>query len=191
MRQLIEQRFEQQIENLTNLLHSSYINQVEKVASDVVDTLKRGNKIIIAGNGGSAADAQHFAAELVGRFIKERRALPAIALTTDSSILTSIGNDYSYNMVFARQIEALGQEGDMFIGISTSGNSENIVEAVKSASSKKISTVGLLGKDGGILKNICDSSLIVPCQTTARIQETHELTYHILCEIIDLESEKM
>lgn len=185
MKELIEKRFRQQIDNLTSLLNSQYIDELNEAADCVVKALKNGNKILIAGNGGSAADAQHFAAELVGRFLKERRGLPAIALTTDTSILTCVGNDYAFNQIFSRQVDALAKEGDVFIGISTSGNSDNVIEAVKLAEEKKVTTIGFLGKDGGKLKDICDKSLIVPCDTTARVQEAHELSYHIICEIVD------
>ena len=167
------------------MLNSSYIDELDEAAKCLVQALENGNKILIAGNGGSAADAQHFAAELVGRFLKERQGLPAIALTTDTSILTSVGNDYAFSKVFSRQIEALAKEGDIFIGISTSGNSGNIIEAVEQAKKMNVKTIGFLGKDGGKLKDLCDQSLIVPCTTTARVQEAQELTYHIICEIID------
>lgn len=185
MKNLIEKRFRQQIENLTNLLNSNYIDELNEAAQCVADAINNGKKILIAGNGGSAADAQHFAAELVGRFLKERRGLPAIALTTDSSILTCVGNDYAFNQIFSRQIEALANEGDVFIGISTSGNSDNVIEAVKLAKERNVTTIGFLGKDGGKLKDICEKALVVPCDTTARVQEAHELSYHIICEIVD------
>ncbi len=185
MKELIKERFRQSIDNLTSLSESSYIDDLNDVADTVVNAINAGNKIMIAGNGGSAADAQHFAAELVGRFLKERRGLPAIAFTTDSSILTCVGNDYDFDKVFSRQVEALGNQGDVFIGISTSGNSENVVNAVLAAKEKNIITIGFLGKDGGKLKCMCDKKLIVPCNTTARVQEAHELSYHIICEIVD------
>lgn len=172
-------------ELVEKVMKSDYLIGVERVGNLIVDTLERGNKILICGNGGSAADAQHFAAELVGRFVTERRGLPAIALTTDTSIITSIGNDYSYDVIFSRQVEALGNEGDMLIGISTSGNSKNVLEAVTLAKTKGMKTVGMLGKDGGELVKQCDEALVVTCNTTARVQEVQELTYHIICEIID------
>ena len=155
------------------------------MAEVLIEVLKNGNKILIAGNGGSAADAQHFAAELVGRFLKEREGIPAIALTTDTSILTSIGNDYGYNRVFSRQVEALGKPGDVFFGISTSGNSENVVQAVERAKEMGIITVGLLGRDGGTLKAICDYEMTVPLDETPRVQEFHIMTIHMICEIIE------
>jgi D-sedoheptulose 7-phosphate isomerase len=137
-----------------------------------------GGKIMICGNGGSASDAQHFAAEIVGRFEKERRAYAAMALSTDTSILTAVGNDYGYEEVFARQVAGLGRPGDILIGISTSGSSENVVRAVKHAESLDIKTVGLLGKDGGALKNLVDQPIVVANATTARIQEAHIFILH-------------
>lgn len=151
-----------------------------------LNTLQNGNKIMIAGNGGSAADAQHIAAELVGRFTTERRALAAIALTTDTSILTSIGNDYGFNSIFARQIQGLGKSGDVFIAISTSGNSANIMEAVKEAKIQGVKTIGWLGKSGGALKILVDLPIVIDSNDTARIQEMHILIGHILCEYIDV-----
>jgi len=144
-----------------------------------------GGKILIAGNGGSAADAQHFAAEIVGRYKKERKGYPAIALTTDSSILTAWSNDYSFDSLFSRQIEALGNIGDVFFGISTSGNSKNIIEGVKKARKLGIKTICLLGKDGGTVKGLADISLVIPSDDTARIQETHIMCIHIMCEEIE------
>ena len=148
--------------------------------------LQNGNKILIAGNGGSAADAQHITAELVGRFTTERRALAAIALTTDTSILTSVGNDYGFNFIYARQIQALARPNDVFIAISTSGNSQNIIEAVREARKCGAIVVGFLGKMGGELKDLVDLAIIVDSDNTARIQEMHILIGHILCEYIDL-----
>jgi len=151
----------------------------------ITECLERGNKILICGNGGSAADSQHFAAELVGRFKLERKGLPAIALTTDTSILTAIGNDYGFDQIFERQVEALGKEGDILVGISTSGNSENVIRAVKKAKEIGIYTIGLLGKSGGKLKDLVDLSLVVPSNNTPRIQECHVLIYHIVCEEVE------
>ncbi len=148
--------------------------------------LKNGNKVLICGNGGSAADSQHFAAEIVGRFEEERKAYPAIALTTDTSALTAIGNDYGFEKVFSRQVEGLGQKGDILIGISTSGNSPNVIEAVKVAKEMGIFTVGFLGKDGGKLKDLVDKAFIVFHKNTARIQEVHLVLEHSLCKIIDM-----
>jgi D-sedoheptulose 7-phosphate isomerase len=148
-------------------------------------TLLNGQKLLICGNGGSAADAQHFAAELVCRFEKEREAFSAIALTTDTSILTAWSNDYNFETVFARQIEALGNKGDVLIAISTSGNSSNIIRAVERAKEKEIYTIGLLGKDGGCLKEIVDLPIVVPSNRTAHIQECHLMVYHFWCEMIE------
>jgi D-sedoheptulose 7-phosphate isomerase len=140
---------------------------------------------MICGNGGSASDAQHFAAEIVGRFERERRAYPAVALSTDTSILTAVGNDYGYDAVFARQVDGLGRPGDVLIGISTSGNSENVVRAVKRAQSLDMTTVGLLGKDGGTLKPLVDQAIVVGSTTTARIQETHIFVLHYWAWLIE------
>jgi D-sedoheptulose 7-phosphate isomerase len=154
-------------------------------ADDMAERLKRGCRILVCGNGGSAADAQHFAAELSGRYVKERRALAGIALTTDTSALTAIGNDYGFDKVFSRQVEALGRPGDLLVGISTSGNSPNIILAVEAAKQLGIRTLGLLGRDGGKLKDLMDDTLVVPCPVTARIQEVHQMIYHFWCEALD------
>ena len=154
-------------------------------AEDMAERLRRGCKILICGNGGSAADAQHLAAELSGRYLKERRALAAMALTTDTSALTAIGNDYGYDFVFSRQVEALARPGDLLIGISTSGNSGNVIKAVESAKVLGVRTLGLLGRDGGKLKGMMDDALVVPSDVTARIQEVHQMVYHFWCEILD------
>ena len=154
-------------------------------AQTLVKALQQGNKILLCGNGGSAGDAQHIAAELVGRFEVERDGLPAIALTTDSSALTSISNDYGFSMVFARQVTALATAGDVLIAISTSGDSDNIVRAVEAAKHRDTTTIGLLGKGGGQLAELVDQALIVPASNTARIQESHIMIGHILCECVD------
>jgi D-sedoheptulose 7-phosphate isomerase len=164
-------------------------NTMEKPLEDValllINTLKNGNKILIFGNGGSAADAQHFAAELTGRYKTERRGLPAIALTTDTSALTAIGNDYGYDRVFDRQVEALANHGDLLIGISTSGNSKNVINAFNIGKSIGCQIVGLSGRDGGAMNEICDFNLVVPSDDTPRIQEMHILFIHTLCQIVD------
>ena len=162
MREYIQNVIDEQKENLEKFEKDIYKDELIKIAGVIIDALKAGKKILIAGNGGSAADAQHFAAELVGRFETERMGLSAIALTTDSSIITSVANDYSFNKIFSRQIEAIATAGDVFVGISTSGNSSDIVEAVASAKSKGIFTIGMLGKDGGELKSMCDIPFVVP-----------------------------
>lgn len=161
------------------------IPDVEKMAALCAKALAEGHKILLCGNGGSAADAQHIAAEFVGRFHKERISLPAIALTTDTSILTAVGNDYAYNRVFARQVEGLGQKGDIFWGVTTSGNSANVIEAAKIARARGLVVIGSLGKDGGQMQSLCDAAIVVPDTSTARIQEMHILCAHSICEVID------
>jgi D-sedoheptulose 7-phosphate isomerase len=166
-------------------LLTSQSGKIESAARAILASLKIGGKVLIFGNGGSAADSQHFAAELVGRFKKERAPLPAIALTVNTSALTAIANDYGYDVVFARQIEALGKKGDIAVGLSTSGNSKNVIEAFRKARKLGIVTIGLLGKDGGYLKDECDIAIVVRSDDTPRIQEAHITIIHILCEIID------
>ncbi len=158
---------------------------IVEAAQAIAACLRAGGKLLFFGNGGSAADAQHLAAEFVGRFILERRALPAVALTTDSSILTAVGNDYGFDRVFSRQIEALGQAGDVAVGISTSGNSPNVLAALKQARTQHLKTVGLAGKDGGLLRQCCDIPLIVASPNTARVQECHITIGHLLCELVE------
>lgn len=175
----------QQKENIEKVRESGYAKQVSSAIQVQLEALKQGNKILIAGNGGSAADAQHFAGELVGRFLKERKGLGAVALSTDTSILTSIGNDYGYEEIFARQVEALGRPGDVLIGISTSGNSENIIRAVKKAQELGLTTICLTGMDGGKLKELCDYDMAVPLEETPRIQEFHTMTVHMMCELVE------
>ena len=152
-----------------------------------VETLRNGNKVLLCGNGGSAADAQHIAAELTGRYKTERRGLPGIALTTDTRALTAIGNDYGYDRVFDRQVEALANKGDLIIGISTSGNSKNIVSALKLGKELGCKTLGFSGRDGGAMNEVCDVNLIVPSSDTPRIQEMHILFGHTICQIVDNE----
>ena len=147
--------------------------------------LAQGQRIYLCGNGGSAADAQHIAAELIGRFVNHRRALPAIALTTDTSALTAIGNDYGYDEVFSRQVEGLCREGDVLIAISTSGNSDNVLKAVDAAHLEGASVIGLSGKSGGALDAKCDVSLVVPSDVTARIQEMHIVIGHLICALVE------
>lgn len=151
----------------------------------VLRALANGKKLMICGNGGSAADSQHIAAEFTGRFIKDRPPIAAMALSTDTSALTCIGNDYSFAEVFSRQVQALGQAGDCLLGISTSGNSENVIQAVKAANEIGMTTIGLLGRDGGKLKDLCDCSIVVPCDITARIQEAHILIGHSICGAVE------
>jgi D-sedoheptulose 7-phosphate isomerase len=161
------------------------IDHIIVQAEDMAERLRRGCKILICGNGGSAADAQHFAAELTGRYLKERRALAAIALSTDTSALTCIGNDYGFEQIFSRQVEALGRPGDLLVAISTSGNSPNVIQAVAAAHGLGMRTLGLLGREGGKLKALVDDALVVPSPVTARIQELHQMTYHFWCEVLD------
>lgn len=159
--------------------------EVEQVGALLADTLQSGNKLLVCGNGGSAADAQHLASELTGRFIADRRPLAAIALSTDSSALTCIGNDYGFEEVFSRQVQALARPGDCLIGISTSGKSPNVRRAVAAARGAGVSVVGLLGRDGGPMRADCDVSIVIPSDVTARIQEAHILVIHTLCGLIE------
>ena len=160
--------------------------QIISEASQIINNcILSGNKLFLFGNGGSAADAQHIAAEFTGRFVIERRPLPAIALTTDTSAITAIGNDYGYDIVFERQVEALANKGDVLIGISTSGNSPNVLKALKVGKEKGCLTVGLSGRDGGKMNALCDKNIVVPSNTTARIQEVHILIGHIFCSCVD------
>jgi D-sedoheptulose 7-phosphate isomerase len=156
-------------------------------AESMVAALRRGGKILVCGNGGSAADAQHFAAELVGRFERERRAIAAVALTADTSILTAIANDDGYARVFARQVEALGRAGDVLLGISTSGGSANVVEAQAAAKAAGLTTVALTGRDGGVLGAAADIHINVPSPSTARVQEVHRTLLHAMCELVERE----
>ena len=159
--------------------------QLERVGARWTSSLKEGRKVLLMGNGGSAADSQHIAAELVGRYMTERKGLAAIALTTDTSIITAVGNDYGYEAIFTRQIEALATEGDVVVGYSTSGNSQNICLAMELARQKGCYTVGLTGKLGGDLSSIVDECLCIPSDSTPRIQEAHAFVGHMLCSIVD------
>jgi len=173
--------------------HQNIIKKViELLTADIeagcklfTDIIISGNKILLAGNGGSAADAQHIAAELSGRFVKERKALPGISLTTDTSAITAIANDHGYEYVFSRQVEALARPGDLFVGISTSGNSLSVLKAFEAAKKIGCKTLGLSGRDGGKMNDLCDLNIIVPADTTARIQEMHILIGHIFCKAVD------
>ena len=168
------------------LLESSQ-EKIKEIAKLFIFSLRNSGKIIFMGNGGSAADSQHMAAELVGRFKMERKALPAIALTVNTSILTAIANDYGYDVVFARQVEALGVKGDVALGISTSGNSKNVIEALKKARSIGMKTVALSGGDGGSMKKEANISIVVATKDTPRVQESHILIIHIICAIVENE----
>lgn len=158
---------------------------IQEVALKCVEVYKNGNKTLIAGNGGSAADAQHIAGEFVSRFYFDRPGLASIALTTDTSIMTAIGNDYGYEKLFSRQVQANGVKGDIFIGISTSGNSANVIEALKECKEKGIITVGLTGEKGGKMSEMCDYCIRVPSNETPRVQETHILIGHIICAVVE------
>ena len=166
-------------------LRDHFADPIGKAAEAIIAAYRRGGKLLVMGNGGSAADAQHFAAELVGRYRRERRALPAIALTTDTSILTSVSNDYGYTEVFRRQVEAHAAAGDVVVGISTSGNSENVARALALAREMGAVTIVLGGGDGGSLKAMADIALIVPSAETPRIQEAHITIIHILCDVVE------
>jgi D-sedoheptulose 7-phosphate isomerase len=163
----------------------SLLSQINQVSSVIIEAYRKKNKVILFGNGGSAADAQHIAGELVNRLHLEREALPAIALTTDSSVLTSIANDYDYSRIFARQVEALAKEGDVVIGISTSGSSSNVIEAVKTAKEKGAKTIGFTGNKGGKLAELVDFVISVPSDETARVQESHITILHIICCLVE------
>lgn len=171
--------------SLTQIVHDQLAERCAEVASTLEECLHRGNAVFWCGNGGSASDAQHLAAELVGRFSRERRALPSIALNTNTSTLTSVSNDYGYEEVFARQVQALVRRGDCLVGLSTSGNSENVIRAVQAANAQGAHTVGLLGREGGRLASLCGQAITVPGQDTARIQEMHILIGHIFCDLIE------
>ncbi len=176
---------QQSIEVKSHLLIEPYPNEIEEIGRVLFDVLQSGGMLLIAGNGGSAADAQHFAGELVGRFSFDRPGLPAMALTSNSSILTAVSNDVAFDQVFSRSIEAFGKKGDAFIAISTSGNSGSILEALRVAKSREMITIGLLGKGGGKAKGLCDHTLVVPSDNTQAIQEAHIMIIHIWCAYID------
>ena len=180
----IKDEFNSHLETINNVINHME-SDIEAAATIVVEALKNGNKILLCGNGGSAADAQHIAAELTGRYKTERRGLPGIALTTDTSALTAIGNDYGYDRVFDRQVESLANSGDVIIGISTSGNSKNIINALKLGHELGCKTIGLTGRDGGSMNEVCNINLVVPSDNTPRIQEMHILFGHTICQIID------
>ena len=184
MRVGIEKLIDEHQKTITSL-KESLTEKIEAAALISAAALKNGKKLLFCGNGGSAADCQHLAAEFVGRFQKERKALPAVALTTDTSILTAVGNDYGFERIFARQVEALGEEGDVLFALSTSGNSPNILSAVEAAEKKGLRSVVLTGGDGGKLKAAGEICLNVPSPVTARVQEGHILIGHIICALLD------
>lgn len=184
MKNTIQKEFLGHLETIKNVIETME-EPLEKASFLAVETLKRGNKILLFGNGGSAADAQHIAAELTGRYKTERRGLPGIALTTDTSALTAIGNDYGYDRVFDRQVESLANKGDLLIGISTSGNSKNVINAFNIGRELGCNVIGFSGRDGGAMNELCDVNLVVPSNDTPRIQEMHILFGHTICQIID------
>ena len=184
MKEMIKAEFEAHQKTIEATI-DKLIPNVETASKMIIDTLKNGNKILLCGNGGSASDAQHIAAELTGRYKSERRGLPGIALNTDTSALTAIANDYGYDRVFDRQVEALANEGDLLIGISTSGNSANVISALRTAREMGCKCVGLSGRDGGAMNEVCDLNIIVPSDDTPRIQEMHILIGHTLCQAVD------
>lgn len=180
----VKKEFESHLQTINKVI-GTMENDIVDVSNIVIDALKNGNKILLCGNGGSAADAQHIAAELTGRYKTERMGLPGIALTTDTSALTAIGNDYGYDRVFDRQVEALANNGDVIIGISTSGNSKNVLNAFNTAKQKGCKIIGFSGRDGGAMNETCDINLVVPSDDTPRIQEMHILIGHTICQLID------
>jgi D-sedoheptulose 7-phosphate isomerase len=173
--------------DLHDAVRSTAVTPTAEAAEAVINALRRGGKVLVFGNGGSASDAQHFAAELVGRFTRERRALAAIALTTDTSVLTALANDYAFDRVFTRQVEALGRAGDVALGISTSGGSRNVVEALTVARHAGLTTVALTGRDGGAVGAVADIHINVASASTARVQEVHRTLLHAMCELIERE----
>ncbi len=188
MKNYLRNEISASIETKEKILNDeALLDAIAETAKRCVQAYKNGNKTLLAGNGGSAADAQHIAAELVGRYGFDRPSIPSLALTTDTSNLTAIGNDYGYDKVFSRQLEGMGSEGDIFFGISTSGNSQNVIEAFESARAKGISTVALAGRDGGKMAQMADIAIVVPSNATPRIQESHILIGHMICDIIEKE----
>lgn len=186
MNEFIQGEFDKTLANFNAMAADAALHrQIAGAVSLCVESLRAGGKLLFAGNGGSAADAQHWAGELVSRFYYDRPGLPAIALTTDTSILTAIGNDYGYDYTFARQVEALGREGDVFIAISTSGNSANIVRAAEAARSRGVKVIGFTGQGGGQLAALSDLCFRIPSNDTPRIQEGHEFVGHLLCALIE------
>ncbi len=188
MKEDIAKRIEESISVKNNILNDTHlVDAIERATTIVVNAIKNGNKVIFCGNGGSAADSQHLAAELIGKFYFNRQSLPAVSLTVNTSIITAIGNDFGFDKVFARQLEGIGKTGDVLIGLSTSGNSGNVVEAFKIAKKIGIKTVAFTGENGGILKDFADILINVPSNDTPRIQEAHILIGHIVCELVEKE----
>lgn len=184
--QKIREEIQASIDAKTAILRDeSALQTIAAIAECIAETLRNGGKLLVCGNGGSASDALHIAGEIVGRFQKERKAYHAVALNADVATMTAIANDYGYEQVFARQVEGLMAQGDVLLGISTSGNSENVVCAFKKAHDLGGKTILLAGRDGGKLKSMADLAFVVPCQVTAHIQEVHECVYHILCGLVE------
>jgi D-sedoheptulose 7-phosphate isomerase len=186
MEEIIRSRFNESRE-INRLIseNNDTITKIQKFAEMIIETYRNGGKLFIAGNGGSAADSQHITAELVSRFYKERKALPAESLNVNTSNLTAIANDYDFSEVFSRQLEANAKKGDIFLGISTSGNSKNIIKALKISKDMNITTLGFAGKDGGEMAMLCDNIIMVPSSNTPRIQEYHITIGHIICELVE------
>ena len=165
----------------------SFASQIAHAAHAIAASLRDGGGVLVFGNGGSAADAQHISGELVGRFAMERKGTRAVALTTDASVMTSLANDYGYEAIFSRQIEALGRPGDIALALSTSGNSPNIIRAIETAKENGLTVIGLSGRGGGLMRDVCDILIVIPSDDTPRIQEGHTLVYHILCGLVEAE----
>jgi len=172
-------------QQLVNQVLETLVDQIENIASTLTNCLQQGGTVFWCGNGGSASDALHLSAELVGRFEKERMAYSSIALSSNISTLTSIGNDYGFDSIFSRQIEGLGRKGDVVIGLSTSGNSKNVIHAIEKAKSLNMNSIGMLGRDGGELKGLCDQAIVIPSDCTARIQEMHIMIGHCVCAYVE------
>lgn len=185
MRDLVLKNFRDHMCLVLQMAVESYADKISLVSDVIINAYRNNNKVLIAGNGGSAADAQHITAELVNKFYHDRRPLSAISLTTDTSLITSWANDKNYDFVFERQIEAHGNKGDIFIAISTSGNSQNLINAISKAREKGLIIISLLGKDGGKIKGLSDYEIIVPSQDTPRIQEIHQIIYHTVCQLVE------
>lgn len=183
MKKYIENEFDKISKNFLNV--KSLSAEIQRLSECCINTIKNGNKILFCGNGGSAADSQHLAAELVGRYKFNRKAINSIALTTDTSIITAVANDFGYEQIFARQVEGIGQEGDLLFGISTSGNSKNVLLAFEQAKKNKLKTVALTGNDGGEMLKVADYKINVPSNITNNIQEMHIAIGHVICDLIE------
>ena len=190
-KEVLRKSIEKSILDSSKIIKNSnkHIREIEESIKIITKCLKNGKKVVIFGNGGSAADAQHIVAEFIGRFKLERKSLPAIALTSNSSILTALANDYSYDTIFSRQCEGLVEKGDVVIGISTSGNSKNVKKGLVTSKKMGALTIGLLGSKGGLIGKICDISIIINSSSTPRIQEAHRTIYHVICEEVEKEFE--